>query len=498
MIARLVLLLALLLPLSATADSLRVGLPSLPPGAGNPLTSNARTSWYAWRAIFDTFTILGEDMRPSPHIATAWEPVSPTLWRVRVREDVTFSNGEPLDAAAAVFSLNYLKTEAAARFSLARDARDILAVRVISPTEIEIETPAPLATLPNRLTALPLLPPGYWQEIGPDGFASRPVGSGPYKIEQWSSTRLELSAFQGSWRAPKLPTMSLLALPDTASRLQALVSGQTDLALEIAPDDVELLRAQGIGVYQRPSTSLSVIVLNVEKQGAHPALQDPRVRRALNHAINREAIGAVIWGGLSQPASQHTPRLNPAYDPSLDPYAYDPDLARSLLAEAGYGEGFTFVHQFAVGVMGAHIVSTHQQVAADLARVGVDMVIRPFTWPQLQAGVLQGEWEGDSFGFEYETLPTGETLRPFRLHSCSWPAPWYCDQEIEPVMQQAKETFDETERVRLLRQVLRRYHDQAPSLLLFEQLGLDGVSPHVRDYDQVNGIIPFSTVWVER
>ena len=498
MCARLLIVLALLLPFGAAAETLRIGVPSLPPGAGNPLTSNARTSWYAWRALFDSLTILGEDMRPAPHVATSWEPVSPTLWRLTIREGLSFSNGEALDAEAVAFTLNYLKTDAAARFSLSRDAREIGPVRVVSDTVIEIETPNPLATLPNRLTALPMLPPAYWQEVGPDAFASTPVGSGPYVTERWSSNRLELTANAESWRAPRLETVSLLALPDTAARIQGLASGQTDIALEIAPDDVELLKAQGYGIYQRPSTSLSVIVLNTEREGAHPALKDVRVRKALNHAINRNAIGAVIWGGLSVAASQHTPRINPAHDPSYEPYAYDPDLARALLAEAGYPDGFSFVHEFALGVMGAHIVSTHQQVAADLARVGVEMIIRPFGWPQLQAGVLQGVWDGDSFGFEYETLPTGEMLRPFRLHSCAWPFPWYCDEQIEPVIRQAKETFDEQERIALLRQVLARYREQAPALLLFEQLGLDGVSPSVRNYSQVNGLIPYTELWVER
>jgi len=317
-------------------------------------------------------------------------------------------------------------------------------------------------------------------------------------VEEWVSTGLTLRANAASWRFPRMGTIEVIPIPDAAVRIQALVSGQTDLALEIAPDDIELLDAQGFAVYQRPATSIAVVVFNLEKADVHPALQDARVRRALNHAIDRETMGQIIWEGRTRTASQHTPVLNPAHDPSLSPYPYDPELARSLLAEAGYPDGFSFTHEFAPSVVGAHIISTYQQIAVDLAKVGVEMTIQPFTWPQLVAGVLQGQWGGDSFGFEYETLPTGETLRPFRMHACSWPTAWYCDEEIEPAIARAKETFNEEERITVLREVLQRYRDQAPNILLFEQLGLDGVGPDVRGYDQVNGLIPYSTIWVDR
>jgi ABC-type transport system substrate-binding protein len=121
----------------------------------------------------------------------------------------------------------------------------------------------------------------------------------------------------------------------------------------------------------------------------------------------------------------------------------------------------------------------------------VNLTVRPVPWSQFVRGVLQGEWLGEAFGFEYETLPTGETLRPFRLHSCTWAHPWYCDEAIQPVIAAAKAEFDPVKRLDLVHQILRAYHDNAAAIVLFEQLGLDGVSPKLRGYDQMNGIIPF-------
>ncbi|SVC77663.1 uncharacterized protein METZ01_LOCUS330517, partial [marine metagenome] len=169
-------------------------------------------------------------------------------------------------------------------------------------------------------------------------------------------------------------------------------------------------------------------------------------------------------------------------------------LAKALLREAGYPKGFSFVYEFSMGTGGAHQAAIYQQVASDLAKVGVTMDIKPFPWPQLLRGILQGEWRSHAFGFEYETLPTGETLRPFRLHSCTWAHPWYCDEMIQPVIEQAKHMFIESERRALIRLILSRYHEEAAALLLFEQLGLDAYTPTVTGYSQVNGLIPFATL----
>jgi ABC-type transport system substrate-binding protein len=148
------------------------------------------------------------------------------------------------------------------------------------------------------------------------------------------------------------------------------------------------------------------------------------------------------------------------------------------------------------GTSGSHTASVMQKVASDLAAVGVTMEIRPIPWSQYVRGVLQGEWHSQAFGFEYETMPTGATMRPFRLHSCSWPFPWYCDQDIMPAIEEAKTAFDPGRRLEAARKVLRAYHENAAAILLYEPLGLDGVSPKLAGYSQVNGIIPYQDLTV--
>lgn len=470
------------------AEVVKLGLASLPPGNGNPYTSSARTSWYTWRAMFDTLTQLGPMVEPVPALATAWRNTSPTTWVFDLRPAVTFSNGEPFDAETLISTLTYLQSPAALQESSVRDIENIAGIRALTPLQVEITTRTPDPMLPRQLATLPIVAPKAWKDLGRDAFASKPVGTGPFAVENWGEAKVALKAFPASWRAPKSERLEILALSETATRIQALVSEQVHLASEIGPEDVALLKDAGFSIYLRPPSSVEVIAVHA-KPGT--PLGDPRVRLALNLAIDRRGITEALLGGLVEQPTQVTPRANPDYNPALQPYPYDPAQARALLGEAGYGKGFKFTIIKAAGTDGGHVTAALEKVAADLSAIGVTATVRLVPWSQYVKGVLQGEWLGEAFGFEYETLPTGDALRPFRLHSCTWPHAWYCDEATQPLIAEAKTTFDPARRRALVHQIIANYHEKAAAILLFEQIGIDGVSPKLAGYDQMNGIIPY-------
>jgi peptide/nickel transport system substrate-binding protein len=480
---------------TARAQTVRIGVSQLPPGAGNPFTSPARTPWYTWRALFDTLTQLGPNMAPAPALALSWTSTSAQTWLVKLRPDTVFSNGEPLTADAVVATMRYLRSDAAVVDAIAREADNISSVRAVDPLTVEFTTKQPDPMFPRQLATLAIVPPAYWAKVGRDGFAKAPVGTGPFIIEKWDKARITLKANPASWRAPRSTAAEIVALPETSSRVQALMSNRVDIASEIGPEDIDVLTSEGFKIYQRPATSMEVVAFNTIAEGP---LRDVRVRQALNYAVDKQALADTIMHGLVPPSSQMASRANPEYDPTLKPYPYDPGKAKALLTEAGYADGFSFTFEMSSGTTGSHYSSMFQKVADDLAKVGVTMQIRPIPWPQFVRGVQQGEWKGQAFGFEYETLPTGETLRPFRLHACTWPHPWYCDPALTPVIAEAKRTFDPARRLELVHQILRRYRDQAAALILVEPLGLDGLSPKVQGYDQLNGIIPYHNIVVQK
>ena len=472
----------------SAAETVRIGLASLPPGNANPFTSSARTSWYTWRAFLDTLTQLGPNMIPGPALAVSWKNTSPKTWIINLRPNTVFSNGEPLNAEAVIFTINYLQSKPGQIEPLARETENIAALRAVDALTLEITTKQPDPMFARSMAALPIVPPTYWAKVGRDGFSLAPIGTGSYVVESWGKAKLALKANPQSWRKPKSDRVEIVVLSETSSRLQALLSNRIDLASEIGPEDIDVIEAAGLKFYQRPSTSIEVIALNTIIDSP---LKDVRVRQALNYAVDRQTISVTIMHGLVPPGSQTTPRSNPEYNQSLSAYPYDPANAKALLTEAGYPKGFSFVVELSNGTTGGHYFSMFQKVAEDLAKVDVKMEIRPIPWTQYFRGVTQGEWKGQAFGFEYEAMPTGETLRPFRLHSCTWPFPWYCDESLTPVIAEAKSTFDPARRLELVHRILREYRDKAAALILMEPLGLDGLSPKLQGYNQMNGIIPY-------
>ena len=433
-------------------------------------------------------------MVPVPALAVSWKNTSANTWIINLRPNTSFSNGEPLNAEAVIATVKYLQGPGNTE-TIAKEFDNIAGLRALDALTLEVITKQPDPMFPRTVAALPIVPPAYWAKVGREGFALAPIGTGSFMIETWGQARLALKANPQSWRAPKSEKVEIVALPETSSRVQALLSKRIELASEIGPEDIDALEVDGFKYYQRPASSIEVIALNVLIDSP---LKDVRVRQALNYAVDRETIAKTIMHGLVPPGTQMTARANPEYDNSLVAYPYDPAKAKALLTEAGYPNGFSFVFEMSSGTTGSHYSSMMQKVAEDLAKVGVKMDVRPIPWSQYVRGVLQGEWKSQAFGFEYEIMPTGETMRPFRLHSCTWSHPWYCDPSLTPVIAEAKSTFDPTRRLELVHRILREYRDKAAALILVEPIGLDGLSPKLQGYNQINGIIPYQDLVVTK
>jgi ABC-type transport system substrate-binding protein len=137
---------------------------------------------------------------------------------------------------------------------------------------------------------------------------------------------------------------------------------------------------------------------------------------------------------------------------------------------------------------------TFQQVAADLAKVGVGMTIRSITVPQLVRGVQQGEWSGQAFVFNFSSERTTDALRALRLHSCLRPAAWYCDRALTAKIEQASASGDLDQRRRLTEEIVRAYHDEAPALWLHDMIMIEGLGRRVRGYRNDLTVISYHAI----
>jgi peptide/nickel transport system substrate-binding protein len=470
--------------------SLRIAIAFLPPAGGSPFNAVTMPARVALMPIFDALTRLTPDGGIEPALAERWENPEPLRWVFDLKPGLVFSNGEPIDARAVVTAIEYLQTPRGLADSISREVVDIDSVRAIDTHRVEFVLKAPNPILPRTLSGIFLPAPAAWQAAGPDAFSRAPIGSGSFIVESWSAARIVYRANPRSWRRPMLERIEILSIPDESARQQALIAGTVDIAMQISPDAKQAIERSGGTLYNTQEDRVWSIALHALR--ATPTA-DVRVRRALNYAVNKEAIIAQLLAGGTRVASQPlTPGLL-GYDPALEPYAYDPARAKALLAEAGYPEGFSALASVSVGV-NANDGAIYQQIAADLAAVGVTVEMRAATAAQITQWFREGSWPGDLFSMDFGTMPSLDPMRAFRMHSCRNAAPWFCDPSLEPLFEAAQTEPDDEKRAAHIRALSRAYHEAAPVIYLWPLPLFDGVAARVKNYAPRHNVVRLETL----
>lgn len=485
------LILALLLTLLgvpsafAAEATVRVAISQFPASLGNPYRSATTLGNMVLSAMFDGLTTVSAEGRVEPALALSWKRTGPRTWEIALRRDVSFSNGERFDAAAVVAAVAYLTSPAARIEPAARELESIESARALDEFTLEIATRGPNPVLDRELAALRIPAPKAWASLGPEGFARAPVGTGPYRVVRWDSQTITLEAHPGAFRKARTKALELLAIPDAAGRFQALLAGQADVALALSPELKGALEAGGARLEPGGRGVVYILGFDIVKPGP---LQDVRVRRALNLAVDKKRLIDTFLDGRAAIASQAATAATFGYDPTIQPFPYDPALAKALLTQAGFPNGLTIAAEAAVD-WNPNDRAIMQQVIADLAAVGVAVRFRQITVQEQMMRANQGGWTAPIFGSSYNVTPPLDALRTLKFHSCLQPNAWYCDRAVQPLIEAALAAETLEERERLTRQVVRAYHDAASALYLHDVVEFNGLSARVEGFAIANGWI---------
>jgi len=428
-----------------------------------------------------------------PLLAEKWEKKNDTTWVFQIRKGVKFHNGDPLTAADVKFSLDRARdpkiSQAAAIVKFARvDVLDDYTVRVV--------TAAPDPLLLTRLTDLGFIgDKAYFDQVGADQFGLKPVGTGPYKFVQWDKgSQIVLAANETYWGGP-VPIKSLIFkfIPDPATRVAALLSGEVDIAAEIPPE----LAAR---IDSSPNASISSatdpMAVGVWLKPLAPPLNNKTVRQALNYAVNKDAIVKTIWAGRATVlGSPLFPGIF-GYDPSVKPYPYDPQKAKAMLAQAGYPNGFTFHTDVPIGGVPL-AVDAAQAVAGDLAKVGVKMQIRTVEWAAMLKNLFTPRSEGaaESMVIYIKTpnLDGDGIMSPTFPCNAVYPTGWnwadYCNPQVDQLIQTEAISLNPKVRERELNLASRILHDDAPWIFLYAPTQQFGVKKSVPWKVRLDGMI---------
>jgi peptide/nickel transport system substrate-binding protein len=477
---------------SAPAATLRLAIPNPPIGRGNPYQAPGPANAFVAPAVFDALTTVDGDGTVRQALALSWSSdAEARVWTFRLRPGVSFSNGAAFDADAVVSALRYLTGTPLPADLVPLEFAEVAGFRVLDPLAVEITARRPLPLLPRIASVLFVVEPQAWARLGPQGFAAAPVGTGPFKVERWGSAGVTMSAARTSWRAPRLDGLEIVFQQDATARLQGLLAGRLDIALSLSAEDRLPIEDRGGRLLAVPVPAVTALFFLTAKPGSPFA--DVRVRRALNYAVDKERLVRSFFAGAVPVAGQPAAHNVLGYDPAIGAYPYDPARAKALLTDAGHGDGFAFTLEAVVGSSGTD-GAIYQQIAQDLAAVGVHMTVRSVPGLRLGQNFRTGQWDGEAFAFFTTAEPTLDGVNALKYYTCDFTPRMFCDPDAAPLFAAAAAATTLDTRAAAARRLMARTHDQAPALFLYESPRFQGVSARVKDFRMDGARIAFEAL----
>ena len=416
--------------------------------------------------LYDTLVQYRDDTTElAPALAEAWDSSADGLtWRFHLREGVQFHDGTLCDAEAVVFSLTRPQV-------LARNFHKefIDQITALDALTVEVVLKKPYAPFISTLaiTSFSIVSPIAVAKYG-DAFTNTPVGTGPFKFVRWDrNDKIVLSANTAHWAGkPSMDTLVFRSIPDNSVRLMELQQGNIHIMEFPNPDELGLIQSDPqLSLITQTGLNIGYLAMNTAK----PPFDNPQVRLAINHAIDKATIVEHLYQGTGTPAKNPIPPALWSYDDTIEDHAYDPELAKQLLADAGYPDGFETT-LWALPVPRPYIpdgLALGQVLQSELRNVGITAKIITFDWGTYLEKIRNGEhdiamlgWSADTadpdnFFFSLLSIPAAEKPAAFNIA-------FYRSDEMQAVLEQARVSTDPIERVDLYEKAQAIFHNDVP------------------------------------
>ena len=433
------------------------------------LETNNANDWM--RLLYDQLVGTTPEGRYSPDLGLAykWE-MSPDAmtWTYYLRKGVKFHDGVELTAKDVKFSIEQMmaapdSADNAALFI----RREVKSVEVKDPYTVVVRCKAPCLFLNSSLSNVDgtggmVVPKDYYEKAGKDQFSKRPIGSGPYKFHsQRVGSFIKLEATEKHWRdgVPKYKYMTYLIIPEENSRLAMLKTGEANIA-RISRGAVKEAVSAGMNIVTKENGGVVGYRLNM--QWTSPAFSDIRFRKALDLAIDKEAIIQHIFSGMAKPVGMYPGASITAFggDPNLKPYPYAPQEARRLIKEGGWeGYEFTLVTYPRAGC--PEIPQVAETISGYWERIGLKPKIRMSDWSIWRLAWAGQKCENTIHGQDSSTsIDAGSMLSNLgekwygkkKESACNIP-------ELNQKFERAEKSMDLAEISRLLAEIYRYAYD---------------------------------------
>ncbi|MCA9847618.1 MAG: ABC transporter substrate-binding protein [Dehalococcoidia bacterium] len=449
---------------------------------------------------------------PIPGLAESWEVADDDLtWTFHLRQGVKFHDGTDFNADAVVFALDrilnpdfeyYQQSQAA---SGAGTTAQIASYEKVDDYTVQIVTKKPWAFFIYDAAQLRMPSPTAIQTYGSDEYAKHPVGTGPFKVDVYTEGQvMELVRNEDYWgNVPKLDRIILYPMPEPATRLAALQSGQVDWAEVPPPDSVAQLEAAGFNVLLKGYPHIITYMPNLYRE----PMNNIKVREAIAYGIDREGMMAII-NNVGIPADQYFYEGHPWRDDSFEGFHYDPERAKAALAEAGYADGLTITVAHPTGGSGNMFPGPmNEKFQQDMKAIGIDVVLAPLEWNTIlsmyRAGFANAEWSDyDMLYFSPNTQAPMFAFAPYLTErippaGCCNPM-GYSNPDADAIMLAAASEFDLEAQNELLKEFQGTFMRDIASIPVTHDLNLRVLSPSVKGWIQPQSWWgDFTSVWIE-
>ena len=450
---------------------LRFGIANAPENL-DPRTATDAASTRVNRLLYARLVDFDEQFRPVPALAR-WERVTPMRYRFHLRAGRRpFHDGTPLTAHDVVATYRDVLDPAGGsphRGSL----HMVAAVDALDADTVEFTLSAPDALFPGRLVVGIL--PRRALTAG-RALSREPVGSGPFRFVSWPGPeRLRIQRLDDG----AMVEFQRVSRPDV--RLLKLLRGELDALQGDLPPELLgwLQRQREVQVIEREGTTFAYLGFNMRD----PVTGDPRVRRAVAHALDRDAIIRHLWAGGARPASGVLTPDHWAGHPALAAPAHDLEAARRLLAEAGYGPGrpARLVYKTSTNPVRVRIASVIQH---QLSRAGIEVDLRTYDWGTFYGDIKSGNFQLYSLAWVGIKMPD---IFRYAFHSASMPPQGanrgrWADDEVDALIAAAEAAPDLAAQARLYRRVQERVMEALPYVPLWYESQVFAARPGVRGY----------------
>lgn len=433
----------------------------------DPIMRSENTA-YSWqREIFDTITVRNRHGHVEPRIALRWKNLTPLSWKLVIRSGVKFQNGSKLTLADVGESI--LDAADNPKSQMRAYVGDVKGYKVVGPHAIKVTFTQPDPFFPTHLANVPVMPESLIKKEGRAKFDQDPIGTGPYQFVSWQADdHLVLKAWSGFWgKSPAFKYVKFVAIPNNATRVSSLLSGQVQVAEKVLPQDFERIKSSGKAyVTVAPGERTMYLAMDDWRKTGSPGLpaghKNPflskKVREAVSLAINRKLLNEKIFNGSMTVADQFMPSSMEGYNKARSRIPYNIKKAKSLLAQAGYAHGFK-VRLDAPNDRYLYDSLVAQALGGMLSNIGitvdVNAIPKAVFFPNLDRGKFTMYYAG--WG-NTDPISTYDALFHCRNSSKGYGQvnrEHYCDHKVDHIMARAASTFDTPKRQQLERKAFR-------------------------------------------